>query len=276
MTTTFLLEIGTEELPADFARQALSQLEERVIRDLKEARLNHGPVRAFGSPRRLGLSVATLESRQPDLEDERKGPPVAQAIQNGAPGPAAVGFAKRCGVSPSDLVEKETPKGPCLFAMVRTPGRDSGSLLTELIPNWVDALQGRRFMRWGTGTQRFSRPIRWLLALRGSDVIPVSIPGADPVVCSDRWSRGHRLLADAPLRIDSADDYPDMLAAAGVLWIGRTVPAASEKGLRANHKHPGESLTAPRRCLKSWWILSSTQRCSRAAFPIVFCSYLLK
>ena len=217
MTTTFLLEIGTEELPADFARQALNQLEERVIRDLKEARLSHGPVAVFGSPRRLGVSVEALESRQPDLEDERKGPPVAQAFQNGAPGPAAIGFARRCGVSPSDLVEKDTPKGPCLFAIVRTSGQDSGSLLTELIPDWVDALQGRRFMRWGTGTQRFSRPIRWLLALRGSDVIPVSIPGADPVVHSDRWSRGHRLHTDVPLRIDRADDYVERLAAAGVL-----------------------------------------------------------
>ena len=109
VTTTFLLEIGTEELPADFARQALNQLEERVIRDLTEARLSHGPVAVFGSPRRLGLCVAALESRQPDLEDERKGPPVTQAIQNGAPGPAAVGFARRCGVSPSDLVEKDGP-----------------------------------------------------------------------------------------------------------------------------------------------------------------------
>ena len=217
VTTTFLLEIGTEELPADFARQALNQLEERVIRDLKEARLSHGPVAVFGSPRRLSLSVAALGSRQPDLEDERKGPPVAQAMQNGAPGPAAIGFARRCGVSPSDLVEKATPKGPCLFATVRTPGRDSGSLLAELIPGWIDALQGRRFMRWGAGSQRFSRPIRWLLALQGSDVIPVSIPGADPVVRSDRLSRGHRLHADAPLRIDNADDYAERLAAAGVV-----------------------------------------------------------
>ena len=101
MTATFLLEIGTEELPADFVKQALDQLQQRVSRDLREARLGHGAVSVFGTPRRLVVSVAELEDRQPDLQEERKGPPVAQAFKDGVPGPAAIGFAKRCGVDPS-------------------------------------------------------------------------------------------------------------------------------------------------------------------------------
>ena len=217
MTATFLLEIGTEELPADFVRQALDQLQQRVSRDLREARLCHGAVSVFGTPRRLVVSVADLEDRQPDLEEDRKGPPVAQAFKDGIPGPAAIGFAKRCGVDPSALEQRDTPKGPCVFATVLTPGQACVELLQGLIPQWIDALQGRRFMRWGTGAQRFSRPIRWLLALKGSEVIPVVLGGADPEVRSDRFSRAHRLHGDEPLSIASAEQFGETLAAAGVV-----------------------------------------------------------
>ena len=217
MTATFLLEIGTEELPADFVRQALDQLQQRVSRDLREARLGHGVVSVFGTPRRLVVSVAELEDRQPDLQEERKGPPVAQAFKDGVPGPAAIGFAKRCGVEPTQLEQRDTPKGPCVFATVLTPGQASVELLQGLIPQWIDALQGRRFMRWGTGAQRFSRPIRWLLALKGSELIPVVLDGADPEVRSDRFSRAHRLHRDEPLSIASAEQFGETLAAAGVV-----------------------------------------------------------
>ena len=217
MTATFLLEIGTEELPADFVRQALDQLQQRVSRDLREARLGHGAVSVFGTPRRLVVSVVDLEDRQPDLEEDRKGPPVAQAFKDGIPGPAAIGFAKRCGVDPSALEQRDTPKGPCVFATVLTPGQACVELLQGLIPQWIDALQGRRFMRWGTGAQRFSRPIRWLLALKGSKVIPVVLGGADPEVRSDRFSRAHRLHGDEPLSIASAEQFGETLAAAGVV-----------------------------------------------------------
>ncbi len=216
MTTTFLLEIGTEELPADFAAQALTQLDQRVRRDLKEARLSHGEIAVTGTPRRLVVSVEDLDKGQDELREERKGPPVAQALKDGVPGPAAIGFAKRCGVDPADLEQRDTPKGPCLFATVLTPGRSSASLLPELILGWIDGLQGRRFMRWGTGGQRFSRPIRWLVALLGDAVIPVEQSGADPVVRSDRFSRGHRLHGDQPVPIQDAASYAETLAAIGV------------------------------------------------------------
>ena len=217
MTATFLLEIGTEELPADFVKQALDQLQQRVSRDLREARLGHGAVSVFGTPRRLVVSVTELEERQPDLQEDRKGPPVAQAFKDGITGPAAIGFAKRCGVDPSALEQRETPKGPCVFATVLTPGQASVELLQGLIPQWIDALQGRRFMRWGTGAQRFSRPIRWLLALKGAEVIPVVLDGADPEVRSDRLSRAHRLHGDESLSIASAEVFGETLAAAGVV-----------------------------------------------------------
>lgn len=231
---TFLLEIGTEELPADFARLALPQLEQQVRHDLAAQRLPHGLVEATGTPRRLVVRVADLPLRQQDLAEERKGPPGGQAFVDGQPGPAAIGFANRCGVDPASLELRDTPKGPFVFARILQPGRPSEEVLAERIPAWITALQGRRFMRWGEGELRFSRPIRWLVALLDQQVIPVKLEGSDPLISSGRISRGHRLSEDT-LTIPDASRHSELLAEAGVLverqqradWIRRQVLAAA-------------------------------------------------
>ncbi|MGC6482401.1 MAG: glycine--tRNA ligase subunit beta [Synechococcus sp.] len=215
MASTFLLEIGTEELPADFARLALPQLQERVQCDLADLRLPHGDVRVSSTPRRLVVQVKALADGQEDLCEERKGPPVAQAFVDGQPGPAAIGFAKRCGVEPAALEVRSTPKGDCVFATVQVKGQSALSLLPTCIPRWIDALQGRRFMRWGSGDQRFSRPVRWLVALLGAEIVPVMLAASDPVVESGRCSRGHRLHPGV-VSMATADDYDAALAAVGV------------------------------------------------------------
>ena len=217
MTATFLLEIGTEELPAEFACQALDQLKSVVEKDLKDQRLHHADVQVTGTPRRLVVRVDALVDRQPDLSEERKGPPASQAFKDGVPTQAAIGFAKRCGVAPESLEVRDSPKGPCVFATVHTAGQASTDLLETMIPAWINSLQGRRFMRWGVGTQRFSRPIRWLVALFGSELVPVELNDADPPLCSGRTSRGHRLHGDAPLPIPDADQYQATLEDAGVI-----------------------------------------------------------
>ncbi|MEI6359639.1 MAG: glycine--tRNA ligase subunit beta [Synechococcus sp. ELA619] len=223
--STFLLEIGTEELPADFARLALPQLEALVHRDLAERRLSHGPVTVTSTPRRLALLVTDLASSADDLEEDRKGPPAAQALKEGVPTPAAIGFAKRCGIEASALEVRDTPKGPFVFARVREPGLPAAELLAACIPPWIAGLQGRRFMRWAEGESRFSRPVRWLVALLDGAVIPVTLAGSDPEVSSGRLSRGHRLhgaQADAgsggipEVSIATASAYAETLAAAGV------------------------------------------------------------
>ena len=217
VTATFLLEIGTEELPADFACQALDQLKVVVEKDLKDQRLAHGDVQVTGTPRRLVVRVDSLVDRQPDLTEDRKGPPASQAFKDGVPTQAAIGFAKRCAVPPESLEVRDSPKGPCVFATVHTAGQASTDLLQTMIPTWINSLQGRRFMRWGIGTQRFSRPIRWLVALLGNTLVPVEMNDADPPLCSGRTSRGHRLHGDAPLHIPDADGYLPTLEAAGVI-----------------------------------------------------------
>ncbi|MCP9801109.1 glycine--tRNA ligase subunit beta [Synechococcus sp. RedBA-s] len=231
---TFLLEIGTEELPADFARLALPQLEQQVHHDLAAHRLPHGLVEVTSTPRRLVVRVADLPLRQEDLAEERKGPPGGQAFVDGQPGPAAIGFASRCGVDPASLELRDTPKGPFVFARLLQRGRASEEVLAERIPAWIAALQGRRFMRWGEGELRFSRPVRWLVALLDQQVIPLELEGSDPLISSGRISRGHRL-SKQTITLADPGQYSELLARAGVLvdrqqradWIRQEVLAAA-------------------------------------------------
>ena len=213
---SFLLEIGTEELPADFARLALPQLEARLGEDLAIARLPHAALRTPRTPRRLAVRVEGLPARQEDSQQEHKGPPAQKAFRDGTPTPAAEGFARRCGLAVEQLEVRETAKGPFVFARTLEPGRATGEVLADLIPGWIWHLQGRRFMRWGRGESRFSRPVRWLAALLDEAVIPVRLPDCDPPIQSGRLSWGHRLQAE-PVVIPSAAAYDSTLAAAGVL-----------------------------------------------------------
>jgi glycyl-tRNA synthetase beta chain len=237
---TFLLEIGTEELPADFARLALPQLEAVAAADLLRSRIRHGRLVVTSTPRRLALSIEDLALQQADLAEERKGPPAAQAFRDGQPTQAAIGFARRCGVSPEQLEVRESGKGSFVFARMLERGRSTAELLAELIPGWIWGLQGRRFMRWGEGESRFSRPVRWLVALLDGEVIELELPDCDPPIRSGRISRGHRL-QPGPVAIADAGVYAATLAALDVqverdirtTWIREHLEqAAAEAGAR--------------------------------------------
>lgn len=232
---TFLLEIGSEELPADFVRLALPQLRQRVEDDLATARLTWQELRVTGTPRRLAVLIGGLATRQEDRLEDRKGPPAATAFAEGSPTAAALGFAGRCGVPAEALEVRPTPKGDFVFAQVLAPGQPTTTVLQSLIPEWIWGLQGRRFMRWGAGESRFSRPVRWLVALLDDEVVSVDLVDCDPVVSSGRLSRGDRL-SQQPLAIARADVYFETLAAAAVMadrdgraaTIGAEIKAAAQ------------------------------------------------
>jgi glycyl-tRNA synthetase beta chain len=212
---SFLLEIGTEELPADFARLALPQLQAMAARDLAAEHLEPASLEVMGTPRRLAVLARGLPPAQRDRLEERKGPPATQAFSAGQPTQAAIGFARRCGVEPEALEVRDTAKGPFVFARVVERGQPAAEVLVRLIPGWIQGLQGRRFMRWGAGERRFSRPIRWLVALLDARVLPVQLDGCDPPVVAAAATRGHRLSSDSAT-IRSADSYREDLAAVGV------------------------------------------------------------
>jgi glycyl-tRNA synthetase beta chain len=213
---TFLLEVGTEELPAQFVASALTQWKSRIPADLKANVLTTDRIEVFGTPRRLAVLVHGLPEQQPQQTEEIKGPPATTAFKDGKPTPAALGFAKKQGVDVADFELRPTDKGEFVYIRKVIEGRNTAEVLAELIPQWIFGLEGKRFMRWADGDLRFSRPVRWLVSLWDDQILPIQIENDGVVVKGDRHSTGHRVLHPAPVIIATASDYPKALAAAFV------------------------------------------------------------
>ncbi|WP_313707327.1 glycine--tRNA ligase subunit beta, partial [Planktothrix agardhii] len=191
---SFLLEVGTEELPATFVETAIQQWKQKIPASLKEQFLSVESVQVWGTPRRLAVLIEGLPSQQPDREEEIKGPPASTAFKDGKPTPAAEGFIKKQGITLEDLEIRPTSKGDFVFVLKKIPGRLTAEILAELTSEWITKLEGKRFMRWGDGDLKFPRPIRWLIALLDNQVLPVTLVSGSEVVKSDRISHGHRVL----------------------------------------------------------------------------------
>ena len=235
--TAFLLEVGTEELPASFLSDAILQWRSRIPQSLAANTLSSASVEVYGTPRRLAVLITGLPSQQPDREEEIKGPPAQAAFKNGQPTPAATGFAKKQGVDITTLEIRPTEKGDFVFVKKSIPGRPVAEILTELIPEWISGLEGKRLMRWGNGDMKFSRPIRWLVALLDDRILPIELVNGSKTITSDRITSGHRVLHPATVTISNATDYVKTLREAFVIVdpeqraniIQREVEAAAKK-----------------------------------------------
>lgn len=214
--TTLLLEVGTEELPADFVQSAIAQWEKRIPASLNENLLIPTAIAVYGTPRRLAVLVQGLPSKQPDREEEIKGPPAKAAFKDGKPTKAAEGFARKQEVAVEDLEVRDTDKGEFVFVQKQITGKSVEEILQELIPQWITGLEGRRFMRWGDGELRFPRPIRWLVTLLDDQVLPIELVSGSEVINSDSLSRGHRILHPNPVKISHATKYTQALRSAYV------------------------------------------------------------
>ncbi|MDB9449889.1 glycine--tRNA ligase subunit beta [Dolichospermum circinale] len=208
----FLLEVGTEELPAGFLSDAIVQWRSRIPESLKTHNLPEAVVEVYGTPRRLAVLITGLPSQQADREEEIKGPPAQAAFKDGQPTKAAIGFASKQGVDISALEIRPTEKGDFVFVNKQIPGRPIADILTELVPQWVWNLEGKRLMRWGHGDGRFSRPIRTLVTLLDGEILPLQLENGAKVVKSDRISRTHRVLHPEPVSISHATEYVKTLA----------------------------------------------------------------
>jgi glycyl-tRNA synthetase beta chain len=207
----FLLEVGTEDLPAGFISDAIRQWEQLIPASLAAEALT-SDVQIYATPRRLSTIITNLPDRQLDRVEEIKGPPAAAAYKDGQPTPAAIGFAKKQGVDVASLELRPTDKGEFIFITKTIAGRDTREILTELIPQWIFKLEGKRLMRWANGDLKFPRPIRWLVALWNQDILPIEIVNAEDVVTSDRISQTHRVLHPEPVSVVSAAKYLKTLA----------------------------------------------------------------
>jgi len=207
-----LIEIGTEELPPKALPVLSAALHAELTRRLDDARLAYGASRAYASPRRLAVLVEALAGSQPTQQVERRGPAKAAAFdKDGQPTPAALGFARSCGVDFAALSTLATDKGEWLVYRAQQPGRALAELLPAFLREALAALPIQKRMRWGSGDAEFVRPVHWLVALHGTDVIPMEIFG----IAAGRVTQGHRFLGERALTIPAPADYAALLETRG-------------------------------------------------------------
>ena len=209
----FLLEIGIEEMPVSHVSTALKQLRALVPEALREARLAHGPVHVWGTPRRLAVLVQDLALQQSDEDRVVKGPPAKIAFKDGEPTRAATGFARSQGVDVDALRVEEIDGGEYVVAARREEGRPAIEVLSALLPEWVAGLHFPRSMRWNETGATFSRPLRWFVALLDEVVVPFTYADLE----SGRVTRGPRPAGSPDVALSAAADYRDTLKSYGVL-----------------------------------------------------------
>lgn len=208
-----LLEIGLEELPAQYVLRSEKQLAERVDAFLKEARVDFGSIEVYSTPRRLAVIVRDVAETQQDLTETLRGP--AKKIAQDAEGnwsKAAQGFARGRGLTVEDLYFAEEKGVEYVFAERHEKGQETLSLLNGL-EDVVRSLTFPKNMKWGTSNLRYMRPIRWLIALFGQDIIDFTIEG----VKTNNVTRGHRFLSKGDVVISSPAEYVQTLESAFVM-----------------------------------------------------------
>jgi glycyl-tRNA synthetase len=205
----FVLEIGSEELPAADLTAAIEQLRVAVPALLIELRLDYdNTVEVQGTPRRLVVLVPRLARLQTNVTRTVKGPPANRAFDTtGRPTQAALGFARSQSVAVTELQVVEDKGGRYVVAVVHNPGRSAIQVLAEALPGLIASVTFGKSMRWNHTNVSYSRPLRWLVALYGSQVVPFTYAG----VVSGRTSRGLRPYGSPPITIDDAANYPRIM-----------------------------------------------------------------
>ena len=202
MTHSYLLEVGVEEMPAHVVTKSIAQLHQRVADFLKEERIDFDTIQEFATPRRLALLISGLADKQPDVDEEVKGPAkkIAQDV-DGNWTKAAQGFTRGQGVTVDDIEFKEVKGIEYVFVNKHVSGKPVAEVLTAL-PDVITAMNFPTLMKWGHHNLQFIRPIRWLVSLLDDEVVPFSILD----VQAGRQTRGHRFLGH-DIELKSATDY---------------------------------------------------------------------
>ena len=211
----FLFEVGLEEIPARMIAPAEADLAKRVVGLLERERLVVSPmVTTFSTPRRIAVLVTGVTAKQEDVTEQLVGPSAKIAFKDGVPTPAAEAFAKKSGVSASELKTISTPKGEYIAVTVKRAGRTAAEVLTELLPKEIAGIYWAKSMYWREGKpERFVRPLRWMVALLDGAVVPVEFAG----LTAGDVSYGHRILHGVkPVKVGKPSEYASALKKAFV------------------------------------------------------------
>ncbi len=204
MMKELLLEIGTEEIPAAFLPKAMKDMEEMIRKSFGDERISHGLITTMATPRRLCLAVADVSEKQDDQVIEKMGPAIKSAFdEQGNPSKAAIGFAKGQGLEILDLLTITTEKGEYLCARKTIKGTEVTALLPDIMKRLITGLSFRKSMRWSDFDIRFARPIHWIVALFGGDVINFKLENIE----SGNTSHGHRFMSPAFFKVSGLKDY---------------------------------------------------------------------
>lgn len=207
MPKHILLEIGMEEVPARFMRAAMEQLKERTAKWLEEARIQHEGILTYGSPRRLTVLIQDAADKQSDVHEEVKGPARKIALdENGEWSKAAQGFARSQGITPDQFFFKELNGVEYVYANKSSMGSETSNVLIEGLSSIITAMTFPKNMRWGAHEMRFVRPIRWMVALHGTAIIPLEFAQ----VKAGNVTRGHRFLGQDTI-IEEPSQYVEKL-----------------------------------------------------------------
>ena len=245
-TATLAFEIGTEEIPAFDLKRATEQLAELVPAALDAVRIPHGEAAIYTSPRRLIAIVADVAARTEALEEVFRGPAAKIAFDDaGNPTKAAIGFARGKGLDVDALERRDENGTEYVYAVRQVPSQDVAALLPEVLRGVIDGISWPKSCRWGTTTEMFSRPVRWLVALLGNTVIPVEYAG----LTADRETRGHRFLAPGPHTVASADDLVSVVEGAFVVPTQEAREAVIRKGVAAIEAATGFTADLPAKTL---------------------------
>ena len=209
---TFLVEIGTEELPPKALRSLAESFAANVTAELDTANLTYSDIKWFAAPRRLALKITQLAATQPDREVEKRGPAISAAFDaEGRPSKAAEGWARGCGITVDQAERLVTDKGEWLLYRASVKGESVQALLPDIIARSLAKLPIPKLMRWGASDTQFVRPVHTVTLLLDSELIPATILG----IASDRVIRGHRFMGESEFTLEHADQYPEVLAQRG-------------------------------------------------------------
>lgn len=203
-----LFEIGTEEIPAGYIAPALSFLSSACSKKLQQLGLDFDGMETFGTPRRLTLTIRKLAQQQPDMVQEHIGPSKQAGFDaDGNPTKAAMGFARSKGLSPEALKVVDTAKGEYLMIVEEVKGQQCADLLPDVLEELIKELVFPKSMRWADTSFSFARPVQWIAALYGAEIIPVSIEN----ISAGKITRGHRFMAPDSVEVTGIDQYLDAL-----------------------------------------------------------------
>ncbi len=205
----FLLEVGTEEIPARMAQRGADTLREALAQLVANRGVEGVEWHSAVTPRRLAVWTHSLPLRQPDRSETVLGPPARVAYRDGEPTPAAHGFARKLGVDVADLVVEDTPRGPYVAVHRHVPGRPLSEILGEALPGILGKLPWPKSMRWGSGRTPFVRPIHWMCCVLDGEVVDFEFAG----VRSGNLSRGHRFAAPEPFTASAPGEWFEALRA---------------------------------------------------------------